>query len=159
MNTFQAIRGLGFSGQVYSSLSCSKKISKANVYMVVDYLIQQNTQTKCVLKLGSEPTYYFQQLRTEWPSYSWELTAPYKSYIGAWKKMLTFLLIISWEDMICLSFSPIPCCFSPPLITRQFMLMLVEEKRPRRLEHTSPLSVHRGCVAIDLRMCGTGFFL
>lgn len=63
------------------------KISKAKVCMVVDYFIHWNTRTKGVLKSWPEHTYYFQQLRTWWPVYSWELAATYKSYSAAWKNV------------------------------------------------------------------------
>lgn len=44
---------------------------------------------------------------------------------------LSSLLIIDYEDMISLLFSPIPCCLSPFLLTRQFLLKLVEKNIPK----------------------------
>lgn len=46
----------------------------------------------------------------------------------------------------------------PLLVNKAVYAQIGRGRYPRRLEHSSPLSVHRGCIAIDLGMCGTVCF-
>lgn len=72
------------------------------------------------------------------------------------KVNLSSLLIIDYEDKpFFLSYTLLPF---PSLVSKALYAQIGREKHPRRLAYSSPLSVHRGCILVDLGMCAAGFF-
>lgn len=110
-----------------------------------------------VLKSWWECEYYLCKLWTELPSYCSKWRAVYTSYSEAKNVNLSSLLIIDYEDTINLFFLSDTLLPFPFLVNKTIFAQIGREKYPRRLAHSSPLSVHGGCILIDLGMCAITF--